>query len=49
MMAPWQRELVLIRLVAVFAGGLAWFLGHELFAAVFAAAAIVAGVQARPL
>jgi hypothetical protein len=38
----------LICLLAASAGGLAWILGHELFAAVFAAGAIVAGVQARP-
>jgi hypothetical protein len=36
------RELVLISLLAAFCGGLAWALDHELFAAAFAAAAVVA-------
>jgi hypothetical protein len=43
-----ERELFLICRLALFAGGLAWVLDHELFAAVFAAAAIVAGCQPRP-
>src|SRR5262249_56680002 len=33
-------ELVLISLLAAFCGGLAWALGHELFAVAFAAAAV---------
>ena len=33
-------ELVLISLLAAFCGGLAWALDHELFAVVFAAAAV---------
>jgi hypothetical protein len=36
----------LICLLAAFAGGLAWILGHELFAAVFAASAIVCRLPA---
>jgi hypothetical protein len=44
----WEQELFLICLLAAFVGGLAWVLDHELFAAVFAAAAIVAGCQPRP-
>ena len=48
MMDPWGRELFLICLLAAFCGGVAWVFDHELFAAAFAAAAIVAGFQARP-
>ena len=33
-------ELGLISLLAAFCGGLAWALGHELFAVAFAAAAV---------
>jgi hypothetical protein len=47
-MDPWRRELFWICLLAAFAGGLAWVLDYGLFASVFAAAAIVAGSQARP-
>ena len=43
MMDPWGRELFLICLLAAFCSGLAWVLDHELFAAAFAAAAVVAG------
>jgi hypothetical protein len=39
------RELVLISLLAAFCGGLAWAHGQELFAAAFAAAAVVAGFE----
>ena len=42
MMDPWGRELFLICLLAAFSSELAWV------AAAFAAAAIVAGSQARP-
>jgi hypothetical protein len=48
MMDPWGRELFLICLLAAFYSGLAWVFDHELFAAAFAAAAVVAGAQARP-
>jgi hypothetical protein len=48
MMDQRVRELVLISLLAAFCGGLAWALDHELFAAAFAAAAVVAGFEARP-
>jgi hypothetical protein len=48
MMDPWGRELFLICLLAAFSSGLAWVFDHELFAAAFAAAAVVAGAQARP-
>ena len=34
-------ELGLISLLAAFCGGLAWALGHELFAVAFAAAAVM--------
>ena len=42
-------ELVLIFLAAAFYGGLAWALDHELFAVVFAAAAVkgLAGAQGQ--
>src|SRR5439155_19353068 len=39
------RGLVLISLLAAFCGGLAWAHGQELFAAAFAAAAVVAGFE----
>jgi hypothetical protein len=42
------RELVVISLLAAFCGGLAWAHDQELFAAAFAAAAVVAGFEARP-
>jgi hypothetical protein len=45
MMDP-RTELLLISLLATFCGGLAWRLGHELFAAAFFAAAVAAGSQA---
>jgi 4-hydroxybenzoate polyprenyltransferase len=48
MMGPWERELFLICLLAAFCGGVAWVLDRELFAATFAAAAVVAGYQVRP-
>jgi hypothetical protein len=48
MMGPWEQELFLICLLAAFCGGVAWVLDRELFAATFAAAAFVAGYQARP-
>ena len=48
MVDPWVRELILISVVAAFSSGLALALHHELFAAVFAAAAVLAGFQARP-
>jgi hypothetical protein len=48
MMDQRVRELVLISVLAAFCGGLAWALDHELFAAAFAAAAVVAGFEARP-
>jgi hypothetical protein len=41
------RELVLISLLAAFCGGLAWTHDQPLFAAVFAAAAVVAGTESR--
>jgi hypothetical protein len=44
----WVPELFLISLLAAFCGGLAWIHDHELFAAAFAAAAVVAASQARP-
>jgi hypothetical protein len=47
-MDRWVPELFLISLLAAFCGGLAWFHDHELFAAAFAAAAVVAASQARP-
>ena len=47
-MDRWVPELFLISLLAAFCGGLAWIHDHELFAAAFAAAAVVAGSQARP-
>jgi hypothetical protein len=40
-------ELVLISLLAAFCGGLAWALDHELFAVVFAAAAVTGERRAR--
>ena len=40
MLDRWTVELVLISLLAAFCGGLAWALDHELFAVVFAAAAV---------
>jgi hypothetical protein len=43
-----MRELILISLVAAFCGGLAWAHDQQLFAAAFAAAAVVAGFEARP-
>ena len=43
---PWTSELLLISLLATFCGGAAWALEHELFAAAFVAAAVVAGSQA---
>jgi hypothetical protein len=46
-MDRWVPELFLISLLAAFCGGLAWIHDHELFAAAFAAAAVVAGSQAR--
>jgi hypothetical protein len=48
-MDRWVPELFLISLLAAFCGGLAWIHDHELFAAAFAAAAVVAASQARPL
>ncbi len=42
------RELVLISLLAAFCGGLAFAHDRQLFAAAFAAAAVVAGFAARP-
>jgi hypothetical protein len=42
------RELVLISLLAAFCGGLAFAHDRQLFAAAFAAAAVVAGFEARP-
>jgi hypothetical protein len=42
------RELVLISLLAAFCGGLAFAHDRPLFAAAFAAAAVVAGFEARP-
>jgi hypothetical protein len=48
MMDQRVRELVLISLLAAFCGGLAWAYDQELFAAAFAAAAVVAGFEARP-
>jgi hypothetical protein len=42
------RELVLISLLAAFCGGLAFAHDQQLFAAVFAVAAVVAGFGARP-
>jgi hypothetical protein len=48
MMDAWRRELFLISLLAAFSGWIAWVLDHELFAAAFAAAAIIAGSQSRP-
>jgi 4-hydroxybenzoate polyprenyltransferase len=42
-------ELVLISLLAVLGTGLAWALDHQLFAAAFAGAAVVAGYAARSL
>ena len=47
-MDRWVPELFLISLLAAFCGGLAWIYDHELFAAAFAAAAVVAASQARP-
>jgi len=47
-MDRWAPELFLISLLAAFCGGLAWTHDHELFAAAFAAAAVVAASQARP-
>ena len=47
-MDRWVPELFLISLLAAFCGGLAWIHDHELFAAAFAAAAVVAASQARP-
>ena len=47
-MDRWAPELFLISLLAAFCGGLAWIHDHELFAAAFAAAAVVAASQARP-
>jgi hypothetical protein len=41
------RELVLISLLAAFCGGLAFAHDRQLFAAAFAAAAVVAGFAAR--
>ena len=40
MLDRWTVELVLISVLAAFCGGLAWALDHELFAVVFAAAAV---------
>src|SRR5262249_47228476 len=40
MLDRWTVELVLISLLAAFCGGLAWALGHELFAVAFAAGAV---------
>jgi hypothetical protein len=39
-----RRELFLISILAAFCSGLAWTHDYELFAAAFAAAAVVAGV-----
>ena len=47
-MDRWAPELFLISLLAAFCGGLAWTHDHEMFAAAFAAAAVVAASQARP-
>jgi hypothetical protein len=47
-MDRWGPELFLISLLAAFCAGLALIHDHELFAAAFAAAAVVAGSQARP-
>ena len=47
-MDRWVPELFLISLLAAFCGGPAWIHDHELFAAAFAAAAVVAASQARP-
>jgi len=47
-MDRWVPELFLISLLAAFCGDLAWIHDHELFAAAFAAAAVVAASQARP-
>jgi hypothetical protein len=41
-------ELVMISLLAAYGSGLAWALDHELFAAAFAGAAVVAGFAAIP-
>ena len=46
-MDRWVPELFLISLLATFCGGLAWIHDHELFAAAFAAAVVVAASQAR--
>jgi hypothetical protein len=43
------RELVLISLLAALCGGLAWTHDQPLFAAAFAAAAVVAGTESRLL
>jgi hypothetical protein len=43
---PRTSELLLLSLLATFCGAAAWMLGHELFAAVFLAAAVVAGSHA---
>jgi hypothetical protein len=48
MMDQRVRELVLISVLAAFCSGLAWAHDQELFAAAFAAAAVVAGFEARP-
>ena len=42
----WVPELFLISLLAAFCGGLAWIHDHELFAAAFATAAVVADTSA---
>ena len=47
-MDRWVPELFLISLLAAFCGFLAWIHDHELFAAAFASAAVVAASQARP-
>jgi len=47
-MDPWVPELFLISLLAALCGGLAWIHDRQLFAAAFAAAAVVAAFQARP-
>ena len=45
MIAPHTTDVLLISLLGTFCGAAAWMVGHELFAAVFLAAAVVAGSQ----
>jgi hypothetical protein len=45
-MNPILRELVTICLFAAFCSGVAWTYDHAVFAAVFGAASVIAGIEA---